>query len=69
MKKISFNRKQITVNQGIPKGLKVALVGAIAISTLTACKETDDCTTTSTDLNAGADLGLEQDPNTFCDND
>lgn len=69
MKKLSFNKKQINAHHGIPKVLKVALVGALVVSTLSACNESDDCTTTTTDLNESADLGAQQDPNTFCDND
>ena len=69
MKKLSFNKEHLKTKHGVPKALKVALVGAIALTTLSACNEADDCTTTTTDLNESADLGAQQDPNTFCDND
>jgi len=68
MKKLSFKPDQIKVRQGVPKVLKIALTGAFALSTLTACVETDDCTTTTTDI-ANPDLGQQQDPNTNCDSD
>lgn len=68
MKKLSFNKNQINVKQGMPKMVKVALVGAIALTTLSACTESDDCTTTTTDI-SNPDLGQQQDPNTNCDSD
>lgn len=68
--KLTFSTDQAAVKRGLPKSLKYALVSAIAISSLTvSCRESDDCTTTTTDTGSVADLGAQQDPNTFCDND
>lgn len=68
--KLTFSTDQAKIKRGLPKSLKFALVGAFAVGSLTmSCKESDDCRTTTTDTGSVADLGAQQDPNTFCDND
>jgi len=70
MKKLTFKKKDVKVNYGIPSKLKIIAVSVlISGATLGCVEESDDCRSTSTDYAPVADLGAQQDPNSNCDSD
>jgi hypothetical protein len=68
MKQLTFKKADGRIRFGLPTSVKVIAAAAMIAATTASCVS-DECRTTNTDVGSAADLGAQQDPNTFCDSD
>jgi hypothetical protein len=69
MRKLSFKKEDAKISYGLSGTLKVLAAATLLTGAMACTEPSDDCRTTTTDTGNAADLGAQQDPNTFCDGD